>query len=35
MASDTGTFRSTATRVLLVQLISLVALWLLQQYFTP
>jgi hypothetical protein len=35
MPPEPPTFRTTATRVLLVQLIALVALWFLQRYYTP
>jgi len=35
MPGDTVTFRATATRVLLTQLVVLVALWLLQQHYAP
>lgn len=34
MPGDTITFRANATRVLLVQLVVLVALWLLQSRYT-
>jgi hypothetical protein len=35
MSGDTKTFRATATRVLLTQLVVLLGLWLLQSHYSP